>query len=68
MKGLVSAGLGSDLMDTSDIVRRNDVLNVEKELSKVKAKVLLQTGHTPVSIASNRCIDVTGFTADTQLR
>ncbi len=44
LKGLVSAGLGSDSMDANDIVRRNDALNVfnvEKELFRVKAKVLV---------------------------
>jgi homoserine O-acetyltransferase len=44
LKGLVSAGLGSDTMDANDIVRRNDALstfNLEKELAKIKAKVLV---------------------------
>ncbi len=41
MIGLVGAGLGRDLMDAGDIVRRNDVLNVEKELSEVTVKVLV---------------------------
>jgi homoserine O-acetyltransferase/O-succinyltransferase len=42
LKGL--AGLGSDRMDANDIVWRNDALNtfnLEKEMSKVKAKVLV---------------------------
>lgn len=44
LKGLVNAGLGSDTMDANDIVRRNDAMNVfsvEKDLARIKAKVLV---------------------------